>query len=321
MSDYQYLPASNGSGDAPLMHLTVNRTIGSTVYTVDSVVNVPTNFIATCGTLLSTGFIDPTTMVNFKGHVSGSTLIIDGFEPGSSDTGNTTGQVIVIKPTTGWANRVSTFINDATNTGIKDPNSNLWLALGYVTSAVNQATITNAITGTGPTIAATGSDTNIDFNLNTKGTGVLKVNGNPIGGAWKSYTPTVTLSGATLGNAVNAGSYIQIGKTVHFWARHTIGTTTSYAGLTSITVSLPVAASAAWLAGPVGDNTFQGYGNAGGNNCLITTLAATSTTVNVVYPSPTGTSGYLTLQNITATAPSGWNVGNTWLISGTYEAA
>lgn len=117
MTDYNYLPASDGTGDASLMHLTANRSIGSTTYVVDSVVGVPANFLGTCGTLLADGFIDPTTITNFKGHVSGATLIIDGFEPGSLDGGNTSGQVIVIKPTTGWSNRVAAFIKNATNWG------------------------------------------------------------------------------------------------------------------------------------------------------------------------------------------------------------
>jgi len=45
-----------------------------------------------------------------------------------------------------------------------------------VASAVNEFTITNAATGTWPTISATGGDTNIDFNIVTKWSGVLKVN-------------------------------------------------------------------------------------------------------------------------------------------------
>ena len=40
MADYDYLPASNGSGDAALMHVTVTRTTGATTISVDSVVNV-----------------------------------------------------------------------------------------------------------------------------------------------------------------------------------------------------------------------------------------------------------------------------------------
>lgn len=119
MSDYNYLPVSDGSGDASLMHLTANRTHGSTVFTVDSVIGVPLDFIGTVGTLLSSGFIDPTTKLDFKGHVSGSTLVLDAWEPGSVDPsgGSTSGQVVVVKPNTGWANRVATFIKNATNFG------------------------------------------------------------------------------------------------------------------------------------------------------------------------------------------------------------
>jgi hypothetical protein len=117
MSDYQYLPVSDGTGDASLMHITSNRSVGSTVIDVDSVIGVPLDFIACQGNLLSTGFIDPTNKTDFKGHVNSGTLVIDGFEPGSTDTGSTSGQVVVIKPNTGWANRVASFIKNATNLG------------------------------------------------------------------------------------------------------------------------------------------------------------------------------------------------------------
>lgn len=116
-SDYDYLPISNGSGDSALMHVTGTRIIGATTIAVDSVANVPAKFIATSGTLLPTGYIDPTTVCNFKGHTSSGSLVIDAFEPGSTDAGNTAGQVVIIKPNTGWANRVAQFIKNATNLG------------------------------------------------------------------------------------------------------------------------------------------------------------------------------------------------------------
>jgi hypothetical protein len=155
MSDYNYLPASDGTGDASLMHLTSGRANGATVYAVDSVVGVPSHFIATCGTLLSTGFIDPTTKVDFKGHVSGSTLIIDAFEPGSTDpvAGNASGQVIVIKPTTGWANRISNFIQNATGTGTPENHTVATLtATSVVTGALSVSgalTLNGAVQVTG----------------------------------------------------------------------------------------------------------------------------------------------------------------------------
>ena len=41
-------------------------------------------------------------------------------------------------------------------------------------SAVNEFTVANAATGNGPTLSATGDDTNVDININPKGTGSLK---------------------------------------------------------------------------------------------------------------------------------------------------
>lgn len=78
---------------------------------------VPAKFIGTYGTLLASGLLDPTTKRDFKGHVSGSDLVIDAFEPGNVDAGNLQGQVVIVKPNTGWANRVAKFIQNATGTG------------------------------------------------------------------------------------------------------------------------------------------------------------------------------------------------------------
>lgn len=178
MSDYNYLSASNGSGDAPLMHITANRLVGATTIAVDSVTNVPTDFIATSGTLLSTGFIDPTTKTDFKGHVSAGNLIIDAFEPGSTDNGNTSGQVVVIKPSTGWANRVAQHIQNVT---------------GFGTPEALYAT----------TLSSTGLAT-----LNT-----LQVGDNPYTeGAFQTYTPT--LYNITQGSGTLTARYAQFGKFV-----------------------------------------------------------------------------------------------------------
>lgn len=57
-----------------------------------------------------------------------------------------------------------------------DPSGNSTLLLSPTASAVNQLTVANAATGNGPTISATGSDTNVDINLLPKGTGYVKLN-------------------------------------------------------------------------------------------------------------------------------------------------
>lgn len=109
--DLSYIYASDGTGDASLMRVTGTRLVGSTTLTVDVVTGVPTKFIASSGTLLPSGFIDPTTLTNFYGHLDTGHIVIDGFLPGSIDAGNTISQVVVIKPNTFWANLIADFLN------------------------------------------------------------------------------------------------------------------------------------------------------------------------------------------------------------------
>lgn len=118
MGDYSNLPVSDGTGDAALMHVDTDRVIGSHTLSVDSVSNVPAgHFIVTVGTLLASGFVDPSTKIDFFGHLDGSDLAIDAFCPGSTDAGNTIGQVAFIKPNTDWANLVAQFIMNASGHG------------------------------------------------------------------------------------------------------------------------------------------------------------------------------------------------------------
>jgi hypothetical protein len=115
MADTDYLAASDGTGDAALMHVSTPRTAGATIIQVDTVAGVPAFFIGTWGTLLATGFIDPTTKRDFFGHVNAGTLVIDKMAPGNVDGGNTTGQVVVIKPSTPTQNLVGNFVKTALN--------------------------------------------------------------------------------------------------------------------------------------------------------------------------------------------------------------
>lgn len=130
--NYDFLSVSNGSGDAALMHIESDRLAGSATIDVDTVTNVPAKFIGTWGTLAANGLIDPSTKRDFRGHVSGADIIIDAMEPGFVDDGNTEGQIIIVKPNTGWANRVANFIKNATNNGTPE---NLWAAAFTAASA------------------------------------------------------------------------------------------------------------------------------------------------------------------------------------------
>jgi hypothetical protein len=61
---------------------------------------------------------------------------------------------------------------------IEDDSNNEYIKFAKTATAVNEVTITNQATGSAPSIAATGDDTNIDFNLTPKGIGRVTLNGN-----------------------------------------------------------------------------------------------------------------------------------------------
>jgi hypothetical protein len=77
---------------------------------------------------------------------------------------------------------------------INDTNGNLILNFSVITSAVNSIEIANAATGGAPYIFANGSDTNINLNLYSKGTGTVNLRSSPNG---------LILSGSAPASAVN----------------------------------------------------------------------------------------------------------------------
>ena len=64
-----------------------------------------------------------------------------------------------------------TFTTPNVVTAIKDANGNESLRIGATANAVNDVTVTNAITGGTPVIAASGDDANVGLNLGSKGAG------------------------------------------------------------------------------------------------------------------------------------------------------
>lgn len=131
------------------------------------------------------------------------------------------------------------------------------------------------------------------------------------GGAWTAYTPT--LAGATQGNGTLTGGWTQIGKTVHFWARFVLGSTSTVSG-GNIALGLPVAARTAQSSGALQSFiTDLGVANYVGVPVLTTTTCQTWLSV---------TSGaYATLGGLSSTAPMTWGAGDEVLVNGTYEAA
>lgn len=124
MPSIEALKASDGTGNASVATVTNARSGGATTIQVDTVQDIPTNFHGTMGTPHT--FSDPVTgeditiiseatAVDFKGHVDSSNLEIDTIAPGYTDGGSEVGDIVVIKPTTQWADAVVSVLETSLN--------------------------------------------------------------------------------------------------------------------------------------------------------------------------------------------------------------
>ena len=79
------------------------------------------------------------------------------------------------------------------------------LKFSETASAVNEVTVTNAATGNGPTLSATGDDTNVDINVDPKGTGVLKSGSSAVKIAGKEtiWVPAVAMYPSNTGGCAD----------------------------------------------------------------------------------------------------------------------
>jgi len=87
-------------------------------------------------------------------------------------------------------------------TSILDTNGNELFLLTATSSAVNELTYANAATGNGPTFTASG-ETNVDININPKGSGALKSGSAAVKIAGKEtmWVPAAAMYGATTNGA------------------------------------------------------------------------------------------------------------------------
>lgn len=128
--------------------------------------------------------------VTFSGSFSGLTLVSSTTLTGTTTTnggnlrmtGNTLSSTNTngdINLTPNGAGRVLTSALSVTSpyiiTGIRDANGNELLNITATPSAANELTLANAALGSGPTLSATGDDSNIDINITPKGTGEVNV--------------------------------------------------------------------------------------------------------------------------------------------------
>lgn len=116
MNPTQYLKASDGTGNASVATIQSVRAVNATTLIVDTTQGMPDKFFASMGTPHT--FTDPVTgeeittiseatAVDFAGHIDGNNIEIDDIAPGYTDNGSAIGDIIVIRPTTSWADAVA----------------------------------------------------------------------------------------------------------------------------------------------------------------------------------------------------------------------
>lgn len=136
-------------------------------------------------TVSGTGYTFATTDKSTRIFYSNGTNIID---PGFI---NTTGTDTLTNKTLTSATLTTPIIANAGY--IQDANLNEYIKFTQTSNASNEVTLANSATGNNPTLTASGSDTNVGFNLVPKGTGRITVNGNgKIFGIAEGVTITTT---------------------------------------------------------------------------------------------------------------------------------
>jgi hypothetical protein len=130
-------------------------------------------------------------------------------------------------------------------------------------------------------------------------------------GGWDSWAPVLS-NGFANGNGVWSNAlYTQVGKTVHFKASFTSGTTSSYG--TGMRISLP-------LTGVTSETVLvSGYVERSTIRYPIVALDMTSTYITLMTQNASG--AHVTNVAMTATVPHTWATGDKINVVGTYEAA
>lgn len=140
------------------------------------------------------------------------------------------------------------------------------------------------------------------------------------GTAWGSYTPTWTAStNPAIGNGTitDAGAYVQIGKTVHFRLKITMGSTTTF-GSGGFYVGLPVAHNHG-VESQIGRVHLLDSSANSRYTAVAYTHSGSSSNLFLSYINAAASQN--TLSGITATAPFTWAASDVLSVTGTYEAA
>lgn len=122
MQSINRIKASDGSGNASIATVQNVRSPLASTIVVDTVQGIPAEFIGSMGTPHT--FIDPVTSeeitviseataVDFAGHIDGSDIEIDEIAPGYIDGGSEVGDIVIIRPTTQYADNINNVLDES----------------------------------------------------------------------------------------------------------------------------------------------------------------------------------------------------------------
>lgn len=237
------------------------------------------------------------TQVDWKGIVSGSN-INNLTVTGGTDNGNAVGDIVEMLPTAAWGKELSEWaLTEHNQNGTHDNTKLAYLAT------------TQTFTGAKTFSGATTMSGDVTFS------GDVNVNSIDISAAWADWTPGFT--NFTLGNGtITYAKWTQVGKTVRFRLKVTLGSTSSVSG--SIIFSAPVNTSAVYgtddsilSTGTINDNlTARFVAKAVWISAATFALRVEGVGVN-----------YGTAENTTGSIPMTWTTNDYFQIEGSYEAA
>lgn len=132
--------------------------------------------------------------------------------------------------------------------------------------------------------------------------------------AWKSWTPTLT--SMTLGNGTVVAKYAQVGKTVHYTFKFTLGSTSAMSSNPEFSVPVTINSSYTDFL-TIGDTAV--FDN---STSTVYISAATPSTTSKIRMFATGAaSTHAVLAGISSTIPITWATSDILWSAGTYEAA
>jgi hypothetical protein len=190
---------------------------------------------------------------------------------------------------------------------IADENGNEQIIFQTTSSAVNQFDVTNAATGNAPKLSATGDDSNIDLELEAKGTGHLTVLGNSNSGAIQLNCEVNTHGQILQAQPHSAG--VTNTMLLPAGSSSTLVSLVSTDTLTNKTLTTPVINAGADLKNGATSAGFVKFFEDSDNGTNAVTLIGPASTADVTITLP-ATAGTVALTGTSVTVPDDGTVGS-----------